>query len=301
MQRKDRIDALGGSFLVIFSTVTGLNQALIKIVNQGLQPVFQAGLRSAAGFVLVLLFALIMKRRLSVRDGSLLPGILCGLLFAGEFILLFQALDYTSVSRASVFFYTMPFWVAIFAHFLFPGERLTVVRVAGLVLAMAGVAWALLHDAEPATEYALWGDLACLAASLFWAGIVLVVRMTRLSRSSPEQQLLYQLSVSAVVLLPLAFVMGDLVRDFTLQIAAVFSFQVIAVVCFTFLGWFWILSIYPASDMASFGFLSPVFGVLFGWLLLGETLSLSIVGALLMVSAGIVLISRKQVTKTAPV
>jgi drug/metabolite transporter (DMT)-like permease len=293
MQRKDRIDALGGGLLVLFSLITGLNQALIKIVNQGLQPIFQAGLRSAAGFVLVLLFAVVMKRRLNVRDGSLLPGIVCGLLFAGEFILLFQALDYTSVSRASVFFYTMPFWVAIFAHFLFPGERLSVVRVTGLVLAMAGVAWALLHNAAPASEHALWGDLACLAASFFWAGIVLVVRTTHLSRSCPEQQLLYQLCVSALVLLPLALVMGEPVRDFTPQIAAVFGFQVIAVVCFTFLGWFWVLSIYPASDMASFGFLAPVFGVMFGWLLLGETLSRNIVGALVLVSVGIVLINRK--------
>lgn len=297
MQRKDRVDAFGAAMLVTFSLLMGLNQALIKIVNQGLQPVFQAGLRSAVGFLLIFPVALLMKRKLNIRDGSLVPGIICGMFFAGEFLLLFQALEYTHVSRASVFFYTMPFWVAVLAHFLIPGERLTILRICGLVLAVAGVAWALLHDAEPASPYALLGDIACLAGSMLWAGIVLVVRTTKLSQASPEKQLLYQLGVSAIVLLSLAPLFGDLVRDMTLPIAGVFTFQVVVIVCLGFLGWFWVLSIYPASDMASFGFLAPLFGVLFGWLILDEVLSVNIVGALALVSVGIVLINRRPRVK----
>ena len=60
-----------------------------------------------------------------------------------------------------------------------------------------------------------------------------------------------------------------------------------------FLGWFWVLSIYPASDIAAFGFLTPLFGVVFGWLILGERISVTIIGALLLVSVGIVLINRR--------
>ena len=69
--RKDRIDALGGSLLIGFSVVLGLNQALVKIVNDGLAPVFQSGLRSACALPLVLGFAVIMRRRLSVTDTEL--------------------------------------------------------------------------------------------------------------------------------------------------------------------------------------------------------------------------------------
>ena len=53
MERKDHIDLFGGSVLVIFAMVMGLNQVVIKVVNDGMQPVFQAGLRSLFAFLVV--------------------------------------------------------------------------------------------------------------------------------------------------------------------------------------------------------------------------------------------------------
>ncbi|MEL6793912.1 MAG: DMT family transporter [Pseudomonadota bacterium] len=293
MERKDRIDAFGATVLVVFSALLGLNQVLVKLVNEGFAPIFQAGLRSACAFLPVLLFALVLKRRLSIIDGSLVPGLITGTFFAAEFILLFQALDYTTVSRASIFFYTMPFWVALAAHFLIPGERLTPVKLAGLALAIAGVALALARDDQPATDKALLGDLMCLLGAIGWAGIALIARTTALSKSAPEMQLLYQLAVSAPIMLALAFVLGETVREPTPTHYAIFAFQVLAVVSIGFLTWFWILSIYPASDMASFSFLAPVFGVFFGWLAFDEPLTWTILAALTLVAIGIVLVNRK--------
>lgn len=293
MSKKDRIDAFGATVLVGQTMLLGLNQVLIKLVNVGLAPVFQAGLRSFCAAFPVLIYALITRKRLSITDGSLVPGIVCGVFFGTEFLLLFQALEYTTVARATVFFYTMPFWLALAAHFLIPGERLTLVRIAGLLLAFAGVAWAMLGSKSAAHEYAFYGDIACLVAATFWAGIALLTRTTRFRNAEPTMQLLYQLSISSVILLPAAPLFGDLVRDFTPMIAAIFTFQVLAVVGVGFMVWFWVLSVYPASDMASFGFLTPLFGVTFGWLILGEEVSAALLGALALVSIGIVLINRK--------
>ena len=293
MERKDRIDAFGGAVLLSFSLLMGLNQVMIKLVNAGLQPVFQAGLRSAFALLPVLAFAILARRRLGLTDGSLWPGLLCGSFFAIEFLLLFQGIEYTGVARASVLFYTMPFWVAAGAHFLIPGERLTWVRAIGLVLAIAGVALALLRNDNPASEDALLGDLMCLIGAVFWAGIVFLLRLTKLSKSSTEMQLLYQLAVSAVILLAAAPLFGPLIREMTPALAGIFAFQVIAVVCVGFLAWFWVLKIYPASDMASYSFLAPVFGVLFSWLILGEEISWSVIAALALVAAGIYLVNRR--------
>ena len=91
----------------------------------------------------------------------------------------------------------------------------------------------------------------------------------------------------------LAPLFGEPVRDFTPMIAGMFAFQVIGVACIGFLSWFWILSIYPASNMASFSFLSPVFGVIFGWLILDETIDKTIIIALVLVSLGVILVNRK--------
>ena len=166
IERKQQIDALAASILIGFNILLGLNQALVKIVNDGFAPVFQAGLRSACAIVPVLAFALWARRRLSIRDGSLAPGLANGLLFSGEFCLLFLAIDLTTVARASMFFYTMPIWLAIVAHFLLPGEKLTPAKVVGLILAICGVGLALIGDRETSPNASLLGDLAAILAAL---------------------------------------------------------------------------------------------------------------------------------------
>ncbi len=288
------MDAFGTSIMLGFSALLGFNQAFVKIVNGGLAPVFQSGLRSLCAFLPVLIYALVVKKRLSVTDGSLTPGLISGLLFCGEFCLLFTALDYTTVARASLFFYIMPFWVAIGAHFLIPEERLTRGRVVGLAIALAGVTYALLSISAGGTDDAWIGDLLCIFASMFWAGIALVARTTRLSRSTPEMQLLYQLAVSAVILIAIAPLFGDLVREVTPTIVAIFAFQVIVVVAVGFVVWFWVLSVYPISNMASFALLTPLFGVLAGWLIFDDQLTLAFVVSLILVGSGIFLINRPQ-------
>ena len=292
MQRKDHIDTLAAVTLIVMNVLLGLNQSVVKLVNDGFAPVFQSGLRSACAILPVLGYALVMRKRLSVTDGSLGLGMLNGLLFSGEFCLLFLSLDYTSVARVSLFFYVMPVWVTIGAHFLVPGERMTLLKAGGLVLALAGVALGLGIGSGSAGEQAWIGDLLALGGAIFWASIALLTRTTRLQRCSPEMNLLYQLAVSAVILLAVAPLFGDTVREPTPAILGMFAFQVIVIVAIGFVVWFWILSIYPVSHMASFSLLAPVFGGLFGWLIFDDQITPAFVIALLLVGSGIVLINR---------
>lgn len=297
MERKTRIDAPGAVVLVLFSALLGLNQVLVKLVNVGMHPVFQAGLRSACAFFPVLLFAMLMRRRLSITDGSLVPGIVVGCLFAIEFTVVFIGIDLTSVARASVLFYTMPIWVAVAAHFLIAGETLTQRRVTGLGLACTGVVIALAYNSNPVSDKSLSGDLLCLLGSVLWAAIALLARTTRLAKSSPEMQLLYQLAVSAPLLLLSAWWIGETWREPTSLIYGIFTFQVLVVVSVGFLSWFWVLSVYPAADMAVYSFLAPVFGVLFGYIILKEALGWNVLLALVLVSMGIALVNSRPVRR----
>jgi len=281
LERKTRIDAFGAVVLLAIMLMLGLNQVAIKIVNDAMPPVLQAGLRSLAAIPIIFLYCLWRGTKIDTSRKVLIPGLITGLLFGLEFALLFQAIQWTTVARASVFFYTMPFWVALGAHFLIPGERLTPIRIAGLLMAGAGVILALANKNTQAGEYALWGDLMALLAATGWAGIALIARTTSFSTLRPQAQLFYQVSVSAIVLLPLA------------SHWLIFTAQVLIVVCVCFMSWFWVLSVYPASDMASFSFLAPLFGVLFGWLFLNEALTWAIVIALTLVALGIVLVNRR--------
>ena len=299
MERKDHIDALGVALLIAISANLGLNQALVKLVNAGMAPAFQAGMRSACAILPVVLYMQWQGKKIRLDDGSLLPGLVCGILFAAEFYLLFGALDRTTVSRSAVLFYTMPVWVALAAHFLIPGERLTPRRMAGLVLAVAGVAVAMLRpsagsvaDSVPAGVM-LTGDLMALAGATGWAAIAILARTTKLSKSSPEMQLLYQLAVSAPILIAVSVMAGDTFRTMTPLLWGAFAYQVIGVVAIGFTVWFWVLSKYPASGVASYAFLTPLFGVVFGWLIFGEQLTLGLIIALALVGAGIWLVNKK--------
>jgi drug/metabolite transporter (DMT)-like permease len=140
-QRKDRIDLTGAFWLVMFAGLMGINQVLVKLVNDGLVADCQAGLRSICALVVVLLYAWWTRKRLSISAMAACCRASCAARCSPiEFMMMFTAFDYTSVSRATMLFYTMPFWLALAAHFLIPGERLTLMRTAGLALAITGSA-----------------------------------------------------------------------------------------------------------------------------------------------------------------
>jgi len=291
--RRDHIDAVAAGTLLAFNALLGLNQALVKLVNGAFSPVFQSGLRSACAFFVVLVWAMVARKRLAVRDGSLPYGLFAGFLFALEFGLLFYAVEFTSVARASLLFYSMPFMTALAAHFLFREDRLTAPRVLGLGLAIAGIALVLGDTRSQPSERAWIGDLLALGAAVAWSGIALFTRGTRLIESSQEQVTLYHLSVSAILLLPLALLIGGPIREPTPTLIGIFAFQVVAVASAGFLLWSWVLRVYPVGRMTSFSLLSPVFGVFFGWLIFSDPLSWRFAVALAAVGLGLVLINRR--------
>ncbi len=292
MEPKPRIDAFGAISLTGFALLLAFNQVVIKVVNDGLQPVFFAGLRSLGGLILIYLWMRARGISLAIAPGTIPAGLMIGALFALEFLCLFWALDLTTVIRTSVIFYTMPMWLALGAHVLIPGDQLTATKIAGLALAFCGVVIALVMRGGEGCEASILGDVLALLAAMTWAGIALCARATKLREVRPEIQLLWQLGVSAALLLLAALFFGDLLREPELIHWVGVAFQIIVVAAAGFLFWLWLLSIYPASSVAAFSFLSPVFGVGLGWLLLGEEVGPGILLALTLVCGGLILINR---------
>lgn len=290
--RKAQVDTSGAILLVLVSALLGFNQVLIKVGNGGFGPVFFAGLRSAGAMVCIWAWLKYRGHPLEFSRATLPAGVLLGSIFAAEFVFLFLALDLTSVSRASVIFYTMPMWLALGGHFLLPGESLTGIKMAGLALAFAGVTWAIV-DRPTGGQASLLGDLLALLAAIGWAAIALCTRLTALKDIGPETQLMWQVTVSAVILLVIAPFFGPLLRDPGLIHWGTLAVQIIIIATATFMLWLWLLKIYPANAVGAFGFLSPIFGVGFGWLLLGETVGWQLIASLALVIGGLVLITRR--------
>ena len=291
MDNRRAIDTLGAAALTGFALLLAFNQVVIKVTSGGFAPVFQAGARSVLAALVVLIWIRARGIPLRMSRGALFWGVVTGVIFAVEFMALFVALDSTTVSRASVIFYSMPVWLGLAAHLWLPGEQLTRLRGIGMALAMAGVALEMMDRSNG--EASLMGDALALFATLGWAAIAMLIRVTPLSVSPPAVQLLLQVAVSAPILLICAPFFGDLTRDPGAIHVAGLLFQSICVVGLGFLLWFQLMRIYPASSVASFSFLSPVFAVGLGWLLLGEHIGPAIWGALVLVAVGLVLINRR--------
>lgn len=291
LDKRDAIDSFAAGMMIVLTLTWGLNQVAIKISNEGYNPVFLTVARSSIAAVLVFAWCRLRGIRLFENDGTLWPGIIVGAMFGLEFILIFFGLDYTTAARGTLMVNTMPFWVLIGAHFLL-GERMTRVKFGGLLLAFCGVVLVFSDELSLPDAAALKGDFMLLAAGLLWGGTTLVIKRTSLAEASAEKTLLYQLLVSALVSAPLIPLAGPVLRDVTAMATASLLYQAVFVVAFTYVLWFWLMRRYPASGLSSFTFLSPVFGVLGGGLLLGEPLSWRIFAALTMIAAGLVLVNR---------
>jgi len=291
---RDRLDARAVTLVFLLSACWGFTQVTVKFANAGFQPVFQAGLRSAMACVLV--FAWCWYRRIGLfeRDGTLWAGIVAGLLFGVEFMLIYVGLDYTTVSRSVLFVYAMPFVVAIGTHFLIPAERLTVVKVIGMTAAFIGLVAAFSDRLSLPSQSALFGDLLCLLAAIAWGATTLVIKTTKLAVASAEKVLLYQLVVSAVLLLPASLLFGPLIRDMTALTVGAVVYQAVIVVAISYLVWFWLLRNYPAGDLSTFAFLTPVFGLLFGAMLLSEPVGPRLILALALVATGLYLVAYRR-------
>ena len=291
MTGKDRIDATGAGWLVGFALLFAVNQVVIRWTNQGLQPVFYAGVRSLVAMVPVALWMVWRGIPLRIAPGTVGAGVLIGLAFSAEFLFLFLALDLTTVVHTSILFYAMPVWLALAGHFLLPGERMNAVKAAGLALAFAGVVWSIAQRGGGGTA-SLVGDFCAVLGSMGWAATAFLARGSAMRRVRPEGQLMWMLAVSALVMLGLSPLFGPLIRDLVPLHLVALGVQAVVVVAGGYIGWLLILSLYPPASVASFSFLSPLFGVLLGWLLLGEPVQPGTFGALGLVVAGIMLMNR---------
>ncbi len=296
VQRKDHLDTFAIALLIACCAFWGFQQILIKFASREIPPMWQASVRMAGATALLWIWCQFRGIALFERDGSLKAGLLVGSLFAAEFCFIYLGLQHTSASRLTVFLYTSPFWVALLLPRFVPSETLRKLQWIGLVIAFSAVGFAFseafTHDSRPDQ----WkGDAMGLAAGMFWGLTTVAIRTTRVATLAAEKSLFYQLSVTALVCPLLSIALGEnwSVEYSALAWGSVFLQTAVGAFA-SYLAWMWMLRHYPATQMSTFVFLTPLFAMVFGVLLLDEPLTLTLVLALVGVAAGIVLVSRKR-------
>lgn len=296
MQKHDRLDAFGSAATLVLCALWALGNVAIKVTNAGISPAFQSGLRSLGALALLFLWSILRKNSLFSRDGTLGVGIAAGAMFAAEFALIYWALVYTDVARGLIILYTAPFFVAIGAHFFVPGEHLHRRQTVGLLAAFAGIIVAFWDGLTLPSWRALIGDSMMLGAAALWGATTVLVKGSALARIDPAKTLAYQLAVSGVALTVGALLLGERgIFDPTPLVVYSMLFQIVIVAFASYLVWFVLIRIYPASTLSAFTFLTPLFALLLGSALLGERVSVALVASLVFVAFGIWLVNRPRV------
>jgi drug/metabolite transporter (DMT)-like permease len=121
-----------------------------------------------------------------------------------------------------------------------------------------------------------------------------VIRTTKMATVSAEKTLFYQVAVTAFVAPFLSVALGE---KWSFQYSAwawtSLALQTVIGAFASYLTWMWMLRHYPATQMSSFTFLTPVFALVMGVAFLGEPLTIQLVLALTGVAVGIVLVNRR--------
>lgn len=280
--------------MVLLCALWGLQQVAIKVAAPDVAPIMQVALRSGLSAALVAAWARARRQPLDLLGAALRPGLLAGALFASEFLFVAEGLRHTTASHMALFLYTSPVFTALGLHFAVRAERLERLQWLGIGVAFAGIALAfgggLLGGGLGGG--ALLGDLFGVLAGAAWGATTVVVRRSALSEAPPAQTLLYQLLGGFVLLLLAAALAGQLGRVTLTPIAwGSLLFQGVVVSFASYLAWFWLLRRYLATRLSVFSFMTPLFGVSFGVLLLGEPLTPAFGGGALLVLLGIALVS----------
>ncbi|WMR30580.1 DMT family transporter [Metapseudomonas otitidis] len=290
------LDPFACGLMLLLCIVWGFQQVSIKLVEQDVAPVLQLAIRSGIAALVLGAITLWREGRGAFGDGTLLPGLGVGLLFTLEFFFISEGLVRTSTSHIAVFLYTAPIFAALGLHLILPEERLSPVQWLGVLVAFGGIALAFLGKPGNAAG-SLFGDALGICAAIAWGATTVLIRGSSLSEAAPVKTLFYQLGVAGVVLLAVAAATGRLGLVPSDRALLSLGFQVVVVALISYLGWFWLLRRYLASRLSMLSFMTPLFGVGFGVLVLGEPLDSSFIRGGLLVLGGLLLVTGAELLR----
>jgi drug/metabolite transporter (DMT)-like permease len=287
------LDGRAWLVMTMLCLVWGLQQVVIKKVILDIAPIMQLTLRF--GFATVFFAAVVFFRegRRALSDGTLRSGLILGALFSLEFILVGQSLKYTTAAHAVVFLYTSPIFTALGVRFL-PEEHLNRAQWYGIAVAFAGIAVAFLGYHTTPVRGLLFGDFLALLGGAAWGASNVALRHGRIGSAIAPKTVLYQVGTATLILWTFASATHQDQVVFSHAAILSVAYQTVFISTSSYLIWFWMLRHYLTSRLMLVSFLTPLFGVMFGAVLMGDKVDLNFGVGSLLVLAGILVVNAPQ-------
>ncbi|MGH6940947.1 EamA family transporter [Hypericibacter sp.] len=293
-------ETLGLLAAILSSSIGGMNTAFTRYVIGATDPVTLAGMRFGLGFLLLLPMALLLGSRWPKgRDwlGVAMLGILFFAIFMGLFNL---SLRYTSAARGALALSTLPL-VTMLAASALRAEPLTRRKSVGVLIAIGGVAIALITGLGDAPRGAWRGDAIMLAATLCIA-LYSIWSRPFIARSSPLGFVTAGMGSGSLVVCLLALAGGGFAStgDFGVSQWAAVGYLAIFGAALTFFLWVFALARTTPTKVTNTITLNPLTASIVATFLVGEPIGLSLIVGIAAVFTGILIASTggPGVTKT---
>lgn len=287
-----RVDLPGAALALLVSIFWGANPVAIKVGLADAPPLRLAWMRFLVGGAAILVWAAATGRLrgLALPRGEWRPLLVLGLLFTAQIGSMNIGTALTTAAHATILLNMYAVHTVVLAHFLIPGDRLTLRRLAGTLVAYAGIVVLFARQAATGSP-TLLGD-----GIMFLSAVLLAERTVYLARAvqhlDPVKLLLSQAAIgTALFLLGSALLEPEPTR-WTGRLAASIAYQGVLIAGFNFVVNLWLLKRYRPSALASLFLTQPIFGVVAAALVTGDDLTWELAVASLAVAAGIGLASR---------
>jgi drug/metabolite transporter (DMT)-like permease len=258
----------------------------------------QLAIRFAGASIFFGLLVALREGRRAFLDGTLRSGLALGLMFSLEFVLVGVALVHTTAAHTIVFLYSAPIFTALGLQFI-PEERLDGIQWVGIAAAFVGIVIAFVGPGGRPVPELIVGDFLALLGGAAWGLSNVVLRRGRVGGANTAKTVLYQVGVAAVVSFAFAWVTGQTRLVLSGAAVAALLFQTLFISIISYLVWFWLLQRYLTSRLMLLSLLTPLFGVLFGALLLREPIeSRFALGSLLVLAGILIVISQRRTLPT---
>jgi drug/metabolite transporter (DMT)-like permease len=213
-----------------------------------------------------------------------------GGIFVVQISLLNFGVTLTLAARSTVFISTAPLFVALFAHFLIPGDRLYPLKVLGMILSFSGIVLIFGESFALGKIQYIPGDLVVLLSAVLLAWRLLYIkRLTQ--RIHPSKVLLWQTILGVPAFFALSFMFEGISYHFDWKIITAILYQGLVVAGFCFIVHTTLMRRYAASGITAFGFFSPVSGVILSNLLLGEPITIGLIVSVILVASGVTIVN----------
>ena len=279
------LTARAGALALLLSTLWAGNPVANKAGLDDAGPMRLGWLRFAIGGVVVLIYAVATRQSFRVLRHEWVPLALLGTLFTVQLAFMNIGQDFSTAGHAVVVTSTFPLWTGEFAHFFMPGDRISRSRTLVTLVKYSWVIAVFYKGFADSSSDFLVGDLLLLGSAVLLGGRQ--VYLSQLGQGIAQHKLLISQGVFGVT----AFVIASLIFEsdeafvVTTRLVVALLYTGVLIAGLGFIGQTWLLKRYLPSRVTVISLSQPIFGVLFSWWILGES-----VGGELYIGAALVVV-----------